>query len=147
MTDFVQNNEEFVKLREEGKVSAIVAALSAQAQLPYQKDADAKAREDGTIAAGEQLIKTTCTTACHNFGKEIDPDGTGYPDLQGYGSREWLIAFISDPAHTRFYGEGNDRMPQFAKDSKKRENNILTAQQIELVVDWLRRDYFEPMED
>ena len=119
MTDFVQNNETFAELRNGGKLESIIAALSAQAQLPYQKDADAQARDDGTIAAGEQLIKTTCTTECHNFGKKIDPDGTGYPDLQGYGSREWLTAFISDPAHSRFYGDGNDRMPQFAKDPKE----------------------------
>jgi ubiquinol-cytochrome c reductase cytochrome b subunit len=144
MTDFVQNNEAFAELRDGGKLPSIVAALSAQAQLTYQKAADAKARDDGTIAAGEQLIKTTCTAECHNFGKKIDPDGTGYPDLQGYGSREWLIEFISNPAHSRFYGDGNDRMPQFAKDPKEPHNNILSPEQIRLLVDWLRRDYFEP---
>jgi ubiquinol-cytochrome c reductase cytochrome b subunit len=145
MTDYVSGDEEFVKLRESGKVPSIVAAVSAQAALPYQKDADVKAKQDGSIAAGEVLVKANCTM-CHNFGQKVEPDGTGYPDLQGYGSREWLIAFIGNPAHTRFYGDGNDRMPAFAKDRQNAANNILTQKQIEMLVDWLRRDYFEPIE-
>jgi ubiquinol-cytochrome c reductase cytochrome b subunit len=145
MTDYVSGDEEFAKLRESSKVPSIVAAVSAHAALPYQKEADAKAKQDGTIAAGEALVKASCTM-CHNFGQKIEPDGTGYPDLQGYGSREWLIGFISDPAHTRFYGDGNDRMPAFAKDRQNAANNILTQKQIEMLADWLRRDYFEPGE-
>ena len=36
------------------------------------------------------------------------------PDLTGYASREWLTAFISNPADERFYRDKNDRMPAFA---------------------------------
>ena len=143
MAEYVKTNEVFTELRkDEKKVAAIAAALSAQAQLPYQKDADAKAVSAGTIAAGEKLITSTCNE-CHNFGQRNDPAGNGYPDLDGYGSREWLIGFISDAAHPRFYGEGNDRMPAFAK-GKDPAAHMLTRRQIELLADWLRRDYFEP---
>jgi mono/diheme cytochrome c family protein len=146
MTEFVKSNEAFAKIRDENQVAAVVAALSAQAQLPYQADADRQDKEKGLIAQGETLIKAACTD-CHNFGQKAPADGTGYPDLAGYGSRDWLIEFISDPAHARFYGEGNDRMPSFAKDRKSAANNILTHRQIELLADWLRRDYFEPAEE
>lgn len=146
MYEYVTEREEFQALRQKGQSAVIAAALSAQAQLPYQKDADRKAQADGTIAAGEKLIQANCTE-CHNYGKAADPDGNGYPDLQGYGSREWLIAFLSNAGHSRFYGENNDRMPAFQKDPKNPANNILTARQIELVVDWLRRDYYEPAKE
>ena len=54
------------------------------------------------------------------------------PDLTGYASREWMVAFIQNPGHEKFYGEKNDRMPLFG------EKGELTTRQIEFVVDWLR---------
>ena len=60
------------------------------------------------------------------------------PDLTGYGSREWMIAFISDPSQERFYGENNDRMPSFLSEG------ILTPIEIGLLVDWLREEWYEP---
>jgi ubiquinol-cytochrome c reductase cytochrome b subunit len=143
MAEYVKTDEVFAEMRkDEKKLAAIAAALSAQAQLSYQKGADEKARAAGTIAAGEKLVTSTCTD-CHNFGQRNDPSGNGYPDLDGYGSREWLIGFISDAGHPRYYGEGNDRMPAFAR-GKDAAAHILTRRQIELLADWLRRDYFEP---
>ncbi|MEX2138752.1 MAG: cytochrome b N-terminal domain-containing protein [Pirellulales bacterium] len=144
MAEYVKTDEVFAEMRKDEKqLAAIASALSAQAQLPYQKDADEKARAAGTIAAGDKLITATCTV-CHNYGQRNDPAGNGYPDLDGYGSREWLIGLISHAAHERFYGEGNDRMPAFAK-GKDVAAHILTRRQIELLADWLRRDYFEPV--
>ena len=52
-------------------------------------------------------------TECHQFRKR-DEDATA-PDLTGYGSREWLTAFVGNPAHERFYGKRNDRMPAFTR--------------------------------
>ena len=66
-----------------------------------------------------------------------DPDATG-PDLTGWASREWLTSFITNPAHERFYGKKNDRMPRFG------DEKILDAHTIGLVADWLRGDWFEP---
>jgi ubiquinol-cytochrome c reductase cytochrome b subunit len=142
MAEFVKTDETFAELRAKDKVAPIVAALSAQAQLPYQNSADEKAAKAGLIAEGEKLIKAACTT-CHNFGQKSDPEGNGYPDLDGYGSRQWLIDFIANSSHPRFYGDGNDRMPAFAK-GKDAAAHILTRRQIELLADWLRGDYFEP---
>ncbi len=144
MADFVQNNEAFAKLRAAGKSAAVAAALSEQARLPYQSELDNEGRSKGTIVEGAGLIKSSCTD-CHNFGQKNDPAGNGYPDLDGYASREWLIDFISNPSHERFYADGNDRMPGFAK-GKDSKAHILTRRQIELLVDWLRRDYFQPPE-
>jgi ubiquinol-cytochrome c reductase cytochrome b subunit len=72
-------------------------------------------------------------TGCHQF-RTPDEDAIA-PDLTGYGSREWLIAFISNPAHLRFYGRRNDRMPVFG------EEGSLTAEEIGLLADWLRGDW------
>ena len=42
-----------------------------------------------------------------------------------------MIDFIRDPAHERFYGDRNDRMPRFG------EEEILDEATIGLIVDWL----------
>ena len=52
--------------------------------------------------------------------------------MTGYGSRNWMLGIVNDPAHERFYGKKNDRMPAFGKDEK------LTRRQMERLVDWLR---------
>jgi len=72
----------------------------------------------------------------HAFRKP-DEDASA-PDLTGYGSRQGMIAFINNPAHARFYGKRNDRMPAFGAEK------MLEPKSIEMVVDWLRGDWFEP---
>jgi hypothetical protein len=53
--------------------------------------------------------------------------------------------FISNPAHTRIYsGESNDRMPAFAPDAKNPDNNQLQPRELEMLVDWLRGEWYEP---
>ena len=114
----------------------VVAALSAEAQLKSQRDLDA--RDASLIASGRDLIvgdDINCTE-CHQFRKP-DEDASA-PDLTGYGSRQWMIDFINNPAHTRFYGRRNDRMPAFGVEK------MLDAKSIEMVVDWLRGEWFEP---
>ncbi|MEP6778564.1 MAG: menaquinol-cytochrome C reductase, partial [Gemmatimonadaceae bacterium] len=64
--------------------------------------------------------------------------GKGSPDMTGYASKEWMIAFVSDPSHERFFGDNNDRMPSFGKEK------TLTLQELGLVADWLRGDWFMP---
>jgi ubiquinol-cytochrome c reductase cytochrome b subunit len=114
----------------------VIGALSAEAQLKSQRDIDA--RDVSLIAAGRDLIvgdEINCTE-CHQFRKP-DEEATA-PDLTGYGSRQWLIDFISNPAHGRFYGKRNDRMPAFGVEK------MLDGRSIEMVVDWLRGEWFEP---
>jgi ubiquinol-cytochrome c reductase cytochrome b subunit len=76
---------------------------------------------------------------CHQF-QVPDEDATA-PDLTGYGSKGWLTAFVQNPAHERFYGKKNDRMPAFG------DNDRLAPKQLELIVDWLRGDWARPAEE
>jgi ubiquinol-cytochrome c reductase cytochrome b subunit len=75
-------------------------------------------------------------TDCHKF-HEIDNAGDG-PDLTDFASKAWLVAFISDPSHPRFFGDKNDRMPSFGKDK------TLSEQEIGIVADWLRGEWARP---
>jgi ubiquinol-cytochrome c reductase cytochrome b subunit len=66
---------------------------------------------------------------CH----DIDSEEDGYaPDLTGYGSDEWTVAFIKNPENDRFYGDENDRMPCYGRDAK------LTDEEIQILSDWIR---------
>ena len=113
----------------------VVIALSAEAKLKSQHTADAN--DASVIAAGREFAKgDIACTDCHAFGKP-DEDASA-PDLTGYGSREWLIEFISNPTHAMFYGKRNDRMPRFG------EEKILDAKALGLLADWLRGEWYEP---
>ena len=112
------------------QIQQIAAAVSAEAQLPRQDEADK--RDTALIDAGRKFMNSPSArcTECHQFRKK-DDEATA-PELTGYGSREWLIAIIGNPKHERFYGPRNDRMPAFA------DEKILDARSIELIADWLR---------
>jgi ubiquinol-cytochrome c reductase cytochrome b subunit len=118
------------------QLKKVIAALSAEAGLKSQAENDRRYAE--IIAEGKILLAGSdmrCTE-CHQFhAKGEDPTG---PDLTGFGSREWLVAFISDPTHERFYSGRNDRMPAFGKDQR------LTGPEIRVIADWLRGDWYEP---
>ena len=110
-------------------------ALSAEAKLKSQQDADR--RDTATIRQGAELVKSQIgCTDCHNFHTE-DADATA-PHLTGFGSREWLMGLISNPAGERYFQGRNDRMPAFA------DQHILNAQDIGLLADWLRGEWYEP---
>ncbi|HVV00761.1 MAG TPA: c-type cytochrome, partial [Verrucomicrobiae bacterium] len=114
-----------------------IAALSAEAHLKAQRVKDA--HDAAEIENGRKLIASDLRcTDCHQFRKK-DEDADA-PDLTGYGSREWLTKFLDNPAHPDFYGKLNDRMPAFG------EEKILSAQQVQLVADWLRGEWYEPGE-
>jgi ubiquinol-cytochrome c reductase cytochrome b subunit len=108
------------------------AALSAEAQLPAQRESDAVRRDE--IASGLVHLndeRNGCAR-CHRFG---DAGVSKAPELTDYGTREWIVGMIGNPAHTRFYGSENDEMPAFAAD------RLLTPQEIGTLADWLRRDW------
>jgi ubiquinol-cytochrome c reductase cytochrome b subunit len=99
---------------------ALVAFLRAQdpALAPKIPAAQVKAGEDAYFAL-------ECN-GCHG----IDPGEVGSaPNLRGYGSAEWLGAFLRAPGHELFYGEDND-MPAYAKE--------LDADELSAVVTFLR---------
>jgi len=107
----------------------IIKAISAEAKLPAQAAADEYDKAD--IQAGRELFEEIGCIECHALSG-WNPDDYSAPDLTGYGSREWMLGIVHDPAHERFYGKKNDRMPAFGKDEK------LTRRQMERIVDWLR---------
>jgi ubiquinol-cytochrome c reductase cytochrome b subunit len=135
MVKFVKKDVAAYTPEQKAQLHKVIIALSAEAKLRSQTAADLKDSVD--IAAGRELLKGDINcTECHAFGAP-DEDASG-PDLTGYGSREWLISFISNPAHPKFYGKRNDRMPRFA------EEKILDVKALGLIADWLRGEWYEP---
>ncbi len=135
MVKFVK--KDLAKLSDADKASLkkVIASVSEEAQLKSQRSLDR--RETKIINQGDDLLKGQFGCAeCHRFHNN-DEDATG-PDLTGYGSRAWLIGIINNPGHIRFYGKRNDRMPAFG------DEKILDAQQIAMIADWLRGDWYEP---
>lgn len=119
----------------------IIQALSHEAGLKSQRDTDT--RDESNIKAGKTLITENCTD-CHAFHSESKGTGAKGPDLTGYGSRDWLMGIISNPAHKRFYGKENDRMPAFAESATDAKKNLLSQKELELLADWLRGEWYEP---
>ncbi|MFV2069856.1 MAG: cytochrome b N-terminal domain-containing protein [Pirellulales bacterium] len=130
---------------EEAQIPLVVAALSAEAQLPSQVDID---KSDALkITEGRKLMQNEdegCVQ-CHVY-HGVGDEGTA-PDLTRYGSRRWLINFIRNPASPRFYGDENDRMPSFAEHPVGSKENQLDVASIELIARWLRGEWFEPSGD
>jgi len=124
------------------RLQQVAAVLSAEAKLPAQADAD---RQDTAIlAAGAKLLsgELNCTE-CHRFHDEGELGSA--PDLTGYGSRDWLQGMIANPQHPRFYPEErNDRMPAFCESQQNPDGNLLTTHELNLLVDWLRGDWYHP---
>ncbi len=135
------DDDEIEETHEEMMTAAI--ALSAQAKLPSQVKLDAKDAE--LIEEGnEAIVDYLGCVDCHKFGdKGRLGDG---PDLTGYASREWTIGIIENPAHKRFYGKDNDRMPAYAETAEEAAN-LLSNRDIAILADWLRGDWFEPATD
>jgi len=112
-------------------LAAMIAAVSAEADLPAQRARDAS--DAALIETGRRHVRETfACTDCHAFRK-TDEEASA-PDLTGWGSREWIMGVIADPTHARFYGKRNDRMPSFVRD------NRLTRAESGLLTDWLRGD-------
>ena len=134
MVKFVKEKVAAYAPEKKAALGKVITALSAEAQLKSQLAADQ--RDAVIITEGKTLLSEglSCTD-CHQFHKK-DEEATA-PDLTGYGSRKWLINFITNPAHPDFYGERNERMPKFAEDG------ILTEAQIGLIADWLRGSWYE----
>ncbi len=128
MVDFVTDDLASYDEDEKAQLEKVILALSAEAALPAQRDLDA--RDTTLIAEGRTLLGEdglSCTD-CHAWAEEK----SGKPDLNGWASRKWMLDFLHDPAHPRFYGNRNDRMPAYGAKGE------LTPRQLEMIVDWLR---------
>jgi quinol-cytochrome oxidoreductase complex cytochrome b subunit/mono/diheme cytochrome c family protein len=132
---------------EKKAIPKIVAALAAEAQLTSKVDEDRRQyvtiQEGRTAMVGtkDMDLPFTCTK-CHTFREKQASRGASNrsrgPELTGYGSRQWMIDFIRNPVHPRFYPAHNDRMPAYG------QQKILSDAEIALIVDWLRGDWTEP---
>lgn len=129
LADHIPEDEDEVTMREN-----VVLALSYQARLNSQAALDV--RDSSRIASGIAFMRNTSSgcAECHKF-QDV---GTDSPELTDWGSRDWTIAFVHDPAHQRFFGRDNDRMPSFGTEKS------LTPREIEMVVDWLRGEWNTP---
>lgn len=135
MSKFVKKNVANYTAEQKEQLQKVILAVSAEAQLKSQAATDL--RDAAIIAEGRVLLKDAMAcTDCHQFHVK-DPDAFA-PDLTGYGSREWLVRFLNNPGHEDFYGKRNDRMPAFG------EKKILSNEEIGLIADWLRGDWYEP---
>lgn len=166
MAGFV--SETFSELDDDEKkeIESLVIALSAEAQLPAQREMDR--RDADRIENGRELVDAWGCLDCHRFHAEGDHVG---PDLTGYGSSEWIGQFICDPANgdsphageLRLYGENNYGMPSYRRfrpedlsdespaGLKAREDllaketlNLLTADEVGRLVDLLRGELRDP---
>jgi ubiquinol-cytochrome c reductase cytochrome b subunit len=124
------------------KVEDVTYTVSAEAELGYQRAPESADDVTRRIAAGrEALVNDFACTDCHKF--HADGALGSAPDLTGYASAGWLRAFISDPTHERFYRDTNDRMPRFAPAGED-DAARLTQHELDLLVFWLRREWYEP---
>ena len=129
--------DELAELRR--KIEDVTLALASEAGLDREMIADL----DERVAAGrEAIVNQFACIDCHKFHDNGDLGLA--PDLTGYASRDWLNAFISNPEHERFYPETNDRMPAFAPSADDPAANRLTAEELTLLISWLRGEWYEP---
>ena len=135
MAKFVKKDIAKYSPGQKADLQNVIAALSAEAQLPAQSASDKK--DAALIVEGQTLIsgEQRCTE-CHQFRKK-DDDATA-PDLTGYGSRAWIIGLLTDPGHPNFYGKSNDKMPAFGA------KQMLDVPAMTLLADWLRGEWYVP---
>lgn len=97
--------------------------------------------QERLTAGRDAMVNEFACIDCHKF--HDDGDVGLAPDLTGYASRDWLTAFISNPAEERFYSDKNDRMPAFAPHPGDPANR-LSAEELALLISWLRSEWYEP---
>lgn len=142
MVSYVNDNLKDLDAAKKAALADLVAAISAEATLPGQSEVDQQATTQGQVERGRKAFGDAFTcTDCHKF-RDFQ-DGSGGPDLTGYGSVEWVKGFIANPAHENFYGEGNDRMPAFSAASGGAKKSLLTDEELDLVARWIRGEKLE----
>lgn len=111
----------------------VIKWLSAEADLSRQEEIEAL--EAAEIERGHDAVMGEVVNCldCHTVSGQGEREG---PDLTGWGSRDWILRMLENPAHPMLYGESNDGMPAFG------EEDILTDREMGLIVDWLRQDWY-----
>ncbi len=145
MAGFVESDLTDPDDEKKARLAAIAAALAVEAGLPADEEANRKAEEDKTLEKGraamaEAFDSSSCTD-CHKFRDTGDLGSA--PDLTGWGSKDWLVRFMTDPTHEAFYRDSNDRMPSFGKAGPGPKRAILPAEDIDLLARWVRGEKLE----
>lgn len=126
-------------------LQAVAALLAKEAARRNAGAFDEKELETGVALfngdlnddKGEPIDVVQCLQ-CHSL-KAGDPDGLGSggvspaPDLNGYGSREWLKGLIRNPGDKKYYGKKNI-MPAF-------DASRLSERDLDLLVNWIRGEW------
>jgi ubiquinol-cytochrome c reductase cytochrome b subunit len=140
MAGFVVDNLKELDDADQSRLEAVIAALSVEAALPSQADADKASEADGTLAKGRKAMgeafESSSCIDCHKLRDQGDLGSA--PDLTGWASKDWLVRFITDPTQDAFYRDTNDRMPAFGKASGATKKPLLTAAEIDLLARYLR---------
>ena len=131
MVEFVTDEVSAYDEQDKQILEQVIKALAGEAQRDGPRHADSPHAETIEQMQGWMGDEGLACLDCHRFyGKgPARPKG---PDLTGYGSRQWMIDFVSDPSAPKYYGKRNDRMPAFGADGR------LSRKYIALIVDWLR---------
>jgi ubiquinol-cytochrome c reductase cytochrome b subunit len=129
MVDYVLNDIPKYSSEEKAMLERVILAISAEAQLPAQREADA--RDAALIEQGRKEFGDSGLNCadCHEFRGEGGGKGCV---LTGWGSREWTAGIIHNPANKIYYGRRNDRMQAFG------EKGELNPKQIDMLAQWLR---------
>lgn len=137
MVRFVERAVASFDAREREMLRKVIMAVSAESRLPSQLAADSAALAD--IEEGRALIASGAIECarCHTFRDVPAEDEVG-PHLTGWGSPAWILGMLRDPTQPMYYGEANDGMPGFL------EEGILTEEEVQLIIDWLREDWYRP---
>jgi ubiquinol-cytochrome c reductase cytochrome b subunit len=143
MAGYVKERLADLDADEKKSLEKVIMAVSAEAQLPLQREIDA--RDAKAIEEGRKLLVEdfTCTD-CHKFHDKGQLGDA--PDLTGYGSKPWIAGILSNPAEKRFYGNRN-LMPCYAPSASNPAENTLNPLQIEHLTDWLRGEWYEEGKD
>ena len=119
-------------------LDAIVEFLVSESKRPgitLNDELVQRGRELATQGTWSKDVDVACISCHDTMGEPFDPEyegGTGYPDLAGYLSHEWLVDFLADPGAPQHYGDQN-QMPAY--------RDRLTRDEIDLLARWLRGDY------
>jgi ubiquinol-cytochrome c reductase cytochrome b subunit len=129
MVDYVLDDIPKYSPEEKAMLERVILAVSAEAELPAQHEADA--RDAALIEQGRKEFGDAGLNCadCHEFRGEGGGKGCV---LTGWGSRAWTAGIVHNPADKNYYGRRNDRMQAFGL---KRE---LNAKQIDMLAQWLR---------
>jgi mono/diheme cytochrome c family protein len=115
------------------QLSAVALFLATQGDEPGERKALV---DEQKRAAGEKIVKDTCTD-CHSFAGDGDLEGANEaPELAGYGSIAWTTAQVANPASaTTYRGHAGD---PHTKGLMPRFDGELAPADIALVARWTR---------